>query len=253
MLIDSHCHLFHSFSTEALSDYLKLHGHNFSYLVDISTNVKEFLNSTAHQLPEWIFRAVGLYPEQAPLFDQKMREELEQVLSEHPAQAIGEIGLDYHWDYGTPRQQEALFRYQIELAISKKLPLIIHSRDAFQDTFNILSSYSFDIPVILHCYGYGPEEAVRLGWDGPYYFSFAGNLTYKNAVPLQRTAKIVPLNRILLETDAPYLSPIPHRGKPNQPHLISHTYDFLCGLRSLERSGLEQQIQSNFEKIFKKK
>lgn len=250
MLIDSHCHLLHTFHPELLPEKVETLRQNFHYLVDISTNVKDFLNSCAIKLPGFILRAAGLYPETAPDYSATVRKEFIHALEQHPVQAIGEVGLDFHWNYGTPAQQEALFRDMIEISLEKAKPLIIHSRDAFEDTFRILNSYSLKYPVILHCYSYGPEEAARMGYEGPYYFSFAGNLTYKNAHQLQSTAAQVPLEKLLLETDSPYLSPLPHRGQSNQPQNISHTYDFLAELRQIDRSRLDEQLLANFRAAF---
>ncbi len=250
MYIDSHCHLFHSMEGHQITSYLKQNHSCLSYLVDISTNVKEFLNSHSYSLPEYVLRAVGLYPELAQQFGPSLQDEFENAIVQYRPQAIGEVGLDFHWDYGDIRVQETLFRHQIETALRLKLPLIIHSRDAFSDTLRILRSYQWDIPVILHCYGYGPAEAEQFGFEGPYYFSFAGNVTYKNAIALQETARIVPIERILMETDSPYLSPVPLRGKPNLPHYVQHTYHFISELRNIDSNMLIKQTESNFAKIF---
>ncbi len=248
MFIDSHCHLQTSFKAEEINAYLDTIHTQINFLIDLSTNFDEILKQKNLNLPKWVFKSFGLLPEFSPngsnLFS-KIRETVEQ----YQPDAIGEIGMDYHWNEGTPLEQEKLVRYQLELSIEKKLPVIIHSREAFEDTFRILKSYSFKSPVILHCFGYGPKEAEDF-LDLGFLISFAGNVTFKKALRLQEAAKAVPLNRLLLETDSPYLTPVPLRGKPNQPDFVEHTYRFISRLREIALPELETEIEKNFRSIF---
>jgi TatD DNase family protein len=249
MFIDSHCHLRHTYSPEELADFLNRIPQDLSYLVEISTNNTEILTFHPLRGNPRILHGCGLYPENAPEFGSDMRNEFLRLLSEYPPDAIGEVGLDYHWGYSTPAEQEALFRFNIETAISKNLPLIIHSRDAFDDTFRILRSYALSIPVVFHCFGYGPAEAARLIEHG-YYLSFAGNITYSKAEPLREAARLVPSDRLLLETDAPYLTPIPHRGKKNIPEYVRHTYEFTARLLERDLKEFAAEIERNFKRVF---
>ena len=145
--------------------------------------------------------------------------------------------------------QEKLFRFQIELSIEKNLPLLIHSRKAFEDTFRILKEYKFNKPFILHCFGYGLNEAEKF-LELNSIFSFAGNITYPKAEDLRQVLKIIPLGRLLLETDAPYLSPQKVRGEKNNPFNIKFTYEFVSNFLEIEESEFEKNINKNFEKIF---
>ncbi|NPV01680.1 MAG: TatD family hydrolase [Brevinematales bacterium] len=250
MFIDSHCHLRHTYTPEELAEFLNNFPRELSYLLEISTNNAEILNAALLRGIPRILHGCGLYPENAPEFGDAMRDEFLRLISGYPPDAIGEVGMDYHWGYSTPAEQETLFRFNIETAVSKNLPLIIHSRDAFDDTFRILTSYSFDTPVIFHCFGYGPAEAERLIGHG-YYLSFAGNITYSKAEPLREAARLVPTDRLLLETDAPYLTPVPHRGKKNIPGYVRHTYEFTAKLLDKDLDVLSGEIDGNFRRIFK--
>lgn len=253
MYIDSHCHLQHTFSQEGIMQFLK--SNNLSYLVDISTNMDEFFKIKQLDLPKQILFAFGLYPEIAPNFSKQIYNNFTALAEKFPPNAIGEVGLDYHWDYGTPKQQETLFRSQIEYSIEKNLPLIIHSRDAFNDTYRILKSYDFSIPdtpitpVIMHCFGYGPDEVEEfLAMNC--IISFAGNLTYKKAHNLHDAAKIVPIDKLLLETDSPYLTPVPLRGKKNHPANVEHVYRYIAELKSIDVEKLLSVVENTFESIF---
>ncbi|OHD57038.1 MAG: hypothetical protein A2Y33_08915 [Spirochaetes bacterium GWF1_51_8] len=249
MLIDSHTHLRHTYSPEELSAFLSNPPDDLGYLVEISTNNDEILTSAALRGVPWLLHAAGLYPENAALFGTKMRGEFLSLIERFPPHAIGEVGLDYHWDYAGAPEQEKLFRFNIETAIARNIPLLIHSRDAFDDTFRILKDYALKIPVVFHCFGYGPDEAEKLIPEG-YYLSFAGNITYSKAEPLRAAARLVPHDRLLLETDAPYLSPIPNRGKKNCPEYVGITYRYVSELLGLDFDSLSAQIERNFRKVF---
>lgn len=247
MYIDSHCHLQHC-TKNNLQEYSKIIAGQLTYLIDVSTNMNEILKMNALKLPHNVLLSYGLYPDQAVDFNKEMAGHFKEILTNNRPDAIGEIGIDYHRE-NNPVLQEKLFRYQIELSIELKLPLIIHSRDAFEDTFRILSEYSFNKAVILHCFGYGIKEAEEFLSRG-FYISFAGNLTYHSADKLRQAAVIIPIEKILLETDSPYLSPMPHRGEENNPLNVKHTYQYFAKLRKIDITELDREIEKNFKKIF---
>ncbi len=250
MIIDSHCHLLHCYSDQSTLDGgIRQISSQLLYLVDISTNAGEFLNITARKLPSNLLLSCGLYPELAGSYNPQMKLDFERLLNEKRPQAVGEAGIDYHWDYGTPKEQEILFRSQIETSVDLNLPLIVHSREAFEDTYRILSDYSPENPVIIHCFTYSEKEAEKFLERG-FYISFAGNITYPNAGGIRNAALMVPLNRILLETDAPYLSPQPVRGQKNNPLNVIYTYQYLAQLRNVELIELETVITENFKRIY---
>ncbi|MCX7820066.1 MAG: TatD family hydrolase [Brevinematales bacterium] len=249
MLVDSHCHLFHCYNFVE-EHILKKIEEDFSYLVNIAIDDKEIRRLIKEQFKSKVIKnAIGLYPEQARSFNKEKANEFLRYFDELDVIAIGETGIDFHWDYGDVKIQEALFRFQIELSIEKNLPLLIHSREAFNDTFRILKEYKFYKPFVLHCFGYGVNEAERfLELDS--IFSFAGNVTYPKAEELRRVLKLIPLDRILLETDAPYLAPQKVRGEKNSPFNIKYTYEFVSEFLQIEKTKFEKIIEKNFERIF---
>ncbi len=248
-MIDSHCHLLHTFTPDALPEAVDSLPASLIRLIDISTTEAEYLKIRSLKLPPRVRFAYGLYPDQAAGFNEDTRRRFAELIDAYPPVGIGETGMDYHWDYGAPEVQEKLFRWQIEFASERGLPLIVHSRDAFADTYRVLHGMRPSTPVILHCFGYGRPEAEKFLELG-YTLSFAGNLTYRNASALHEAAKIVPLDRILFETDSPYLTPLPHRGKPNSPAYVEHVYRYFAELRGIDLGELESRVEQNFEALF---
>ena len=252
MFIDSHCHLLHTFDPDQMSgSVLDLSSH-LLYLIDISTTIEEFLSYRSNSFPLNVLSAFGLYPSYAELYSsdrEGFKRRYAELVAQNPICAVGEIGIDLHWNYGAVLQQETLFRDQLDYAAQHGLPVVIHSRDAFADTFRVLSSYTFTQPVIIHCFGYGPSQAEQFLSQG-YYLSFAGNLTYKKATDLHQAAMLTPLDRLLFETDSPYLAPVPNRGKTNNPLYVEHTYRFFSELRQLDLDTVCQTVCSNFKTAF---
>jgi TatD DNase family protein len=223
-MIDSHCHLSHAFSAENLVSGAKNALDSLSCLIDISTTESEYLNIKSLELPQSILYAYGLYPDQAASATPAALRRFEEVLDLYPPAAIGECGIDFHWDYGGIDGQERLFRAQIETACARGLPLVVHSRDAFDDTYRILKDAKPSIPVVIHCFGYGRAEAEAFLGLG-FVISFAGNLTYKNARGLHEAASVVRLTESFRDGLA-LLTPVPHRGKPNRPEYVEHVYRY---------------------------
>jgi TatD DNase family protein len=160
---------------------------------------------------------------------------------------IGECGLDYYRMRQEKRMQLRGFVYQIELAKKYHLPLIVHIRDAMSDGIEVLSSRS--VPGgIMHCFPGNKKEAQK-ALDLGFYISFAGNVTYKNAHTLHESAAYVPLDRILVETDAPFLTPVPNRGKPNRPEYVIHTYNYIADVKNIPVDALKEQVYSNFKAL----
>lgn len=250
MWIDSHCHLQHCFKNKSriLAEINSIVD-ELLYLVDVSTNKFEFLNISKYDLPSNLLLALGLYPELALSYTDKDIRSLKDLVGGGKVKAIGEIGLDFYHNYGSILQQEKLFREQIEIAIEFNLPIIVHSRDAFKDTYRILSSYRFNNPLILHCFSYSEEEANAFVEKG-FYISFSGNLTYPNAIGIQRAAMSVPVDRVLFETDSPYLTPVPERGQRNNPLNVKLVYKFFSKLRGVGIEELQNNVVKNFKRIF---
>lgn len=192
--------------------------------------------------------AAGIWPGKEALAAPSLAfEALERDLGSS-VDALGECGLDYHHMDAPERKQIALFAAQAQRAHALGLPLIVHSREAFADTLGVVAPLAENIPVIIHCFGYGPSEAdafLRAGC----YISFAGNLTYAKSEALRAALRLVPQERLLLETDAPYMNPTPRRGVPSSPLDIGRTYELAASLLQMEISKLRDLISTNLENI----
>jgi TatD DNase family protein len=201
----------------------------------------------AERFPQ-VFAAVGHHPNEATGFDDGHLAEL-QALAAHPrCVAIGETGLDHFRDYAPREDQERAFLAQIELARASGKPLVIHTRAAEDDTIATLLERADGLDVILHCFSMPDrlDECVEQGW----WISFAGNVTYPKAQDLADAAQRVPAERLLVETDAPYLTPQPVRKQPNQPAFVAHTARFVASQRGMPYAELEQLVEHNAAAVF---
>jgi TatD DNase family protein len=192
--------------------------------------------------------ACGWYPEYTP--SNEIIEKLEEVIKKYNIFAIGEIGLEYYRMHKPKNEQIELFEMQMELARKLKKPVIIHSRDAFEDTINVLRKYK-DVSGIIHCFS-GTKEMIKHYLDIGYYISFAGNLTFKNARDLHEAIKYVPIDNIFFETDAPFLAPTPFRGQKNYPHFVKYTYTFAAQLLNVDLNELVFTVKENWERFLNK-
>src|SRR5690606_30718887 len=255
MLIDSHCHLdFDALSADLDGVMARAAAAGVTGMVTISTRVDNF--STYAGLAERfdnVWCSVGTHPHNA---DQELHIEIEDLvrLSAHPrCVAIGEAGLDYFYD-NAPREAQAIgLRRHIAAARITNLPLVIHSRAADDDMAAILEEEVGQgaFPFVLHCFTAGMDLAQRaLALGG--YISFSGIVTFKNAQEIQEVAKIVPADRYLVETDAPYLAPIPHRGQSNEPSFVRHTAEKLAETRGISLEQLGAETTTNFARLFNK-
>lgn len=192
---------------------------------------------------------VGRHPNLAEGFDDAALEEIERAAADPLARAIGETGLDYYRDRAPREDQRHALEAHIDLAARLRMPLVIHTRDAEADTFAMLRERAADVTVILHCFSAPArlDEAVERG----YLCSFAGNVTYPKASELHAAARDVPEELLLLETDSPYLSPQPRRGKPNEPANVVHTARWVAELRGVEYGRLERTVEGNAERVFR--
>jgi TatD DNase family protein len=255
MLVDSHCHLdFPDFASELDAVVARAADAHLIRLVTISTRVRRFAGvlAIAERFPD-VFCSVGTHPHYA-------HEELDVTPDDlvahtrHPkVVAIGEAGLDYHYDNSPRDAQERGFRNHIAAARATGLPLVIHAREADADVAQILEEETGQgaFPAVLHCFTGGPElarRAVALGL----YVSFSGILTFKNSSVLRTVAAELPADRILVETDAPYLAPNPFRGKRNEPAYVVETAKILAETRGVSFAQIAQQTSDNFFRLFNK-
>lgn len=197
---------------------------------------------------EFIYACVGVHPHEAHKVQKDYIKELEKLAKSPKVLGIGEIGLDYYYDFSDKKIQKKIFLEQLELAKGLELPVVIHDRDAHQDTLDILRRSRPDRG-LMHCYSGSlemAEEFIRLG----FYFSFGGVISFKNAKKPKEVASKLPLDRILLETDCPYLTPEPYRGKRNDSTKIPVIAEQLAELRQLSASEIKKAAYSNFTRLF---
>jgi TatD DNase family protein len=203
---------------------------------------------------EAVFAAVGRHPNDATGFDDAAQAALAELGAHPNVRAIGETGLDFYRDTASPDDQRRAFIGQIEVARDLGLPIVIHARDkdeesaAIDEIFATLDARAGDAAVILHCFSAPRKvaEAAERGW----YCSFAGNVTYPKATDLHEAAAAVPDELLLLETDAPYLAPVPHRGRPNEPAYVMETLAFVAGLRGRSSDAVARQVEQNAARAF---
>jgi TatD DNase family protein len=247
-LIDTHCHLDACEPpVEELVERARAAG--VSRLATVGTDAASIENAlTAAQDHEEVIAIVGRHPHETAGFGDGDLAGIEQAAADPRARAIGETGLDYYRDYAPRADQWRAFEAQLELASRAQLPVVIHTRAAEDDTFALLREHSGSLPaVIMHCFSAPDriEECVERG----YLCSFAGNVTYPRATDLQAAARALPLELLLVETDAPYLSPQPVRGKRNEPANVVHTARFVAGLREVSYEDLERKIEANAARV----
>jgi len=199
---------------------------------------------------DWIFASVGIHPHDARHFTDAHAEKILQLARHRKVVALGEIGLDYYYDHSPREVQKRVLIRQMELARELKRPIIIHCRDAWEDLRQIAAIHwkPAGLGGILHCFTGGGEDA-RAFLDWGFLVSFAGNLTFKKAENLRGVARALPLDRLLTETDAPYLAPVPYRGKRNEPAYVREVTRELARLRQLPENEFGRQVLVNFEKF----
>jgi len=255
MLVDSHCHLdFPDFAEARAEVVARAEAAGVGCMVTISTRVRRFAEVLAlAERFDNVFCSVGTHPHNAAEELDVSSEQLVR-LSAHPkVVAIGEAGLDYHYDKSPRDAQATGLRTHIAASRQTGLPLVIHSRDADGDMIDILTSESTkgEFPFVLHCFSSGAELA-RTGVELGGYVSFSGILTFKNSEALRQIAASVPRDRLLVETDAPYLAPVPYRGKRNEPAYVAHTARVLADLIGVDADEIASLTTSNFLRLFNK-
>jgi TatD DNase family protein len=255
MLIDSHCHLdFPDFATELDEVVGRATALGIARLVTISTRVKRHkeLIDIVERFPS-VYCSVGTHPHHAQEEPDIGTKELVAHTHHRKVVAIGEAGLDYHYDNSPRDLQEKSFRAHIAAARQTKLPLVIHAREADEDVAKILTEETGKgaFPAVLHCFTGGHDlamAAIELGLS----ISFTGILTFKNSQNLRDIAKELPADRILVETDAPYLAPLPHRGRRNEPSFVIETAKMLAQVRGVPPEEIARQTTENFFRLFSK-
>jgi TatD DNase family protein len=253
MLVDSHCHLdFPDFAEERDAVVQRARDKGVQHFLTICTHLRQAdsIIAVADAYPD-VSASIGTHPHYASEELDLGKSELLRLHARPKVVAIGECGLDYHYNHSAVEDQHIIFRQHIEAAMETDLPLIIHTREAEADTMRLLREVSAGGKVrgVLHCFTSSiklAEEALDFG----FMVSFSGILTFKNAVEIREAAKIVPLDRLLVETDAPYLAPIPNRGKRNEPAFVTFTAEALAVIKEVPTQQLAEHTTRNFFSLF---
>ena len=251
MLIDSHCHLNFPDLAQRLPEVLANMaeaGVDKAIAISVSRQSFEEVHAIAQNHPN-IYATVGIHPDD-PEAEEFSLEELLERAARPKVVGIGETGLDYHWCKGDLAWQHQRFALHIEAANRSGLPLVVHTRDAAADTMRLLREHQAHAGVI-HCFTEDVHTA-KLALDLGFYISFSGIVTFKNATAIQEAARYVPLDRLLVETDSPYLAPVPKRGKPNEPAYVRHTAAFVAQLRGDSLENIAQATTANCLRLFNK-
>ena len=253
-MIDSHAHLYlEEFDEDREAVVQRARAAGVDTILNIGIDVET--SSQAIDMARkdaCFFASAGIHP-QSPVTDpQAALGAIRELIEANPkeAVAVGEIGLDYYWDTVPPEAQSAILQEQLDLALELGLPVIFHCREAISALLELLETRDRVPPGVFHCFEGGPAEAERSLALG-FHISFAGNVTYKNAERLQQAAGTVPLDRLLLETDSPYLPPHPHRGERNEPAYTALTCDFLAGLMNLSPREVDEAATENTRRLFR--
>ena len=251
-MIDSHCHLDHEPLLENLNDIINRSKKvGVTKLLTICTTLESFERIKSIIIKDkMIYGTYGIHPHETEK-DQVEKETIIQAVNEnHKIIGVGETGLDFYYKYSDKHKQIDSFKVHIEASIALNKPIIIHSREAEKETFDILNSYrTSDLKILMHCFTGSLEFSKKLLTLGA-FFSASGIITFKNSIDLQNTFKSIPLERLLIETDSPFLAPIPMRGKKNEPSFIRYTLEKLSTLKETTVEQMSGITTNNFNKLF---
>jgi TatD DNase family protein len=222
-----------------------------SRIITIGTDPSDhpFIVDAVHKWSPYVFGTLGIHPHEAGLWNVDVKKFIKENIQNQRILAVGEIGLDYYYKHSDPEVQRRAFREQIELALECDMPVEIHTRDAEEDTVAILKDYAGKLKGLIHCFTgtqFLADEAVKLGL----HFSISGVLTFKNAEPLRAVVKSIPIENLHVETDAPFLAPVPYRGRQNTPAYMIDTAQKLAEIKGITLAELQAHALKNAQKIF---
>ncbi len=252
MLFDSHAHLNSEKYTDDLDEVVKrIEMAGISYVMDVGFDLESSVLAVSHaQKYPWCYAAVGCHPHDAKTMDEDSMIFFKGLAGKPKVKAIGEIGLDYYYDHSEREVQRYWFQRQIKLALALKLPIIIHDRDAHGDVLDILKNEgAFGTKVLMHCYSGSREQAeqyIKLGAT----ISIAGPVTFKNAHKLVDVVKAIPIEHLLIETDAPYLTPEPFRGRRNEPAFVRYTAEKVAEIKGISYEEAAKKTAENAKRFF---
>ena len=251
-MIDSHCHLDHEPLFENINDIIKRSKDiGLKKLLTISTTLASFdkIKDLVKRDP-MIFGTFGIHPHETEVDLVNKKTLVETINKFEKIIGIGETGLDFFYNHSNKDRQIESFKAHIEASIELKMPLIIHSRNAEDETFNILSSYNNkNLKILMHCFTGSYEFSKKL-LSLDCFFSASGIITFKNSAELQNTFKTIPLDKLLIETDSPFLAPIPMRGKKNEPSFIKYTLEKLSAIKEKSYEEMSVLTTNNFNRLF---
>lgn len=253
MIFDSHAHYDDAAFDEDREELLSaLPENGVSHVVNVGASLRGVRDTVAltEQYP-FLYGAVGVHPDEVGELDEQKISWLKELSQKEKIVAIGEIGLDYYWDKEPREIQKKWFIRQLELAKEVDLPVIIHSREAAKDTFDIIKEeHSLTTGGVIHCYS-GSKEMARDYLNLGYYIGIGGVVTFKNARVMKEVAEYVPLDRILVETDCPYLAPAPHRGKRNSSLMLPLVLEEIARIKGISREEAEQATWENAMRMYR--
>ena len=257
-MIDSHCHLAgEAFAEDIDAVIARARAAGLTHAMCILEAGNEQEERRAERLVDrWsgLRTAVGVHPHIAGRFAGRIEEAVatvrDQIARTPSARAVGEIGLDYHYDFAPRDVQREIVAAQVQLACDLDLPVVVHTREADDDTMAILRNGKARLRGVLHCFT-GDAAMARRALDLNVYVSFAGIVTFPRAGALRETAALIPSDRVLVETDAPYLAPVPYRGKRNEPAWVMRVFETLADVRGITPDELGPQIEANFTRLFR--
>jgi TatD DNase family protein len=254
MLFDSHCHLDNDYEGRTPADLVQsAREAGVSYLMSIGTDIASSIETQkiANQFSDVYFSA-GIHPHEASKHLNESMSTLETLLKDPKCRAVGELGLDYYYDLSEPEAQKQVLKIQLDLAKEHQFPVVVHSRDAEADLLPYLQDYAKGLsnPGVIHCFT-GTYEFGKACLDLGFYISFSGILTFKNAKDLAHSASLYPLERLLVETDAPFLAPVPYRGKKCEPYMVKMTALKLAELKGVSFDKLAEITTQNAKNLFR--
>jgi TatD DNase family protein len=253
MLIDTHTHLDdarYNDDREAVIARAREAGVEAFMTIGCDLTTSQSAVQLANQHP-FVYASIGVHPHEVKHINGGWYDKFRQFAHNKKVVAYGEIGLDYHYNHSSPKEQRERFREQVQLARELQLPVIIHTREAQEDTIAVLrEEKASDVGGVLHCFSgdaWLAKDALNLG----FYLSFSGILTFQNATMLRDIAKNTPMDRLLIETDCPYLTPVPYRGKRNEPAYVSQVAKQLASLHNMSLEEIAERTSDNAKKLFK--
>jgi len=252
-LIDTHCHLtFDDLVRDIESVIARSRAAGVTSWLTVGTDIQENLKAVElTEKYENMYAAIGMHPHDAKDVTNDTLTELKELARNEKVVAIGETGLDYHYNHSLHEDQRRVFAEHLNIAAELNMPVIIHCRKAFEETMEVLDNHTADVKkIVFHCFS-GSAEQAKIVLDKGYYISFTGVVTFKNARIKQQAAKIVPTDRLMLETDCPYMSPEPMRKqKVNEPALMIHIAEYLTDLKGMDLTDFAQAVTATSRTFF---